>query len=40
MKLEFHHVNFVSEDIEEMDIFYQDIMQMETISPEKFQIRD
>ena len=36
MKLEFHHVNFVSEDIEEMDIFYQDIMQMETIPPEKF----
>ena len=36
MKLEFHHINYVSENIEELDIFYQDIMQMEKISPEKF----
>ena len=36
MKLEFHHVNYVSKNIEELDIFYQDIMQMETISPRKF----
>ena len=36
MKLEFHHINFVSENIEELDMFYQDIMQMESISPKKF----
>ena len=30
MKLEFHHINFVSENIEELDMFYQNIMQMET----------
>ena len=36
MKLEFHHINYVSENIEELNIFYQDIMQMETIPPEKF----
>ena len=36
MKLEFHHINYVSKNIEELDMFYQDIMQMETISPKKF----
>ncbi len=36
MKLEFHHINYVSKNIEELDVFYQDIMQMETISPKKF----
>ena len=36
MQLEFHHINYVSENIEELDIFYQDIMQMQTISPTKF----
>ena len=36
MKLEFHHINFVSESIEELDMFYQNIMQMEAIPPEKF----
>ena len=36
MKIEFHHINFVSEDIEELDMFYQNILQMETIPPEKF----
>ena len=36
MKLEFHHINFVSENIEELDMFYQNIMQMEIIPPEKF----
>ena len=36
MKLEFHHINYVSENIEELDIFYQNIMQMETIPIEKF----
>ena len=36
MKLEFHHINFVSENTEELDMFYQNIMQMETIPCDKF----
>ncbi len=36
MKLEFHHINYVSQNIQELDLFYRDIMQMETISPKKF----
>ena len=36
MKLEFHHINYVSEDVEELDNFYRNVMKMETISPEKF----
>ena len=36
MKLEFHHINYVSENITELSMFYQDIMQMETIPPENF----
>ena len=36
MKLEFHHINYVSTNIKELDIFYQDIMQMNAISPKKF----
>ena len=36
MKLEFHHINYVSEDIEELYVFYQNIMQMDAISPKKF----
>ena len=36
MKLEFHHINCVSENIEELHIFYQDVMQMETLPPNNF----
>ena len=36
MKIEFHHINYVSKNIEALDIFYRNIMQMETIPPEKF----
>ena len=36
MKLEFHHINFVSQNVEELDMFYRNIMQMETISSDKF----
>lgn len=36
MKIEFHHINFVTKNIEELDMFYQNILQMEKISPEKF----
>ena len=36
MKLEFHHINYVSQDVEVLDSFYRNVMKMETISPEKF----
>ncbi len=36
MKLEFHHINYVSQNIDELNIFYQDILQMKTISSEEF----
>ena len=36
MKLEFHHINYVSQDVKELDSFYRNVMKMETISPEKF----
>ena len=36
MKIEFHHINYVSQDVEELDNFYRNVMKMETISPEKF----
>ena len=36
MKIEFHHINYVSENIEELYVFYQDIMQMDAMSPKKF----
>ena len=36
MKLEFHHINFVSQNVEELDMFYQNIMQMKIIPAEKF----
>ena len=36
MKLEFHHINYVSQDVEELDNFYRHVMKMETLSPEKF----
>ena len=36
MKLEFHHINYVSQDVEELDNFYRNVMKMEIITPEKF----
>jgi len=36
MKLEFHHINYVSQDVEELDNFYRNVMKMESIAPEKF----
>ena len=36
MKLEFHHINYVSQDVEELDSFYRNVMKMETIASEKF----
>ena len=36
MKLEFHHINYVSQDVEELDNFYRNVMKIEIITPEKF----
>ncbi len=36
MKLEFHHINFVSKDIDSMNQFYINILEMDSIPIEKF----
>ena len=36
MKLEFHHINFVSKDVDKMDKFYKKILNMESIPLENF----
>ena len=36
MKLEFHHINYVSRDVNELDDFYQNILQMESLSSQNF----
>ena len=36
MKLQFHHINYVSQDVEELDNFYRNVMKMEIIAPEQF----
>ena len=36
MKLEFHHINFVSKDVDKMDKFYKKILNMEGIPLENF----
>ena len=36
MKLEFHHINFVSKDVDKMDKFYKKILNMKGIPLEKF----
>ncbi len=36
MNLEFHHINYVTKNVEELDRFYRDIMQMKAMPPEKF----
>ena len=36
MKLEFHHINYVSKDVGELDDFYRNILQMESLSPQNF----
>ena len=36
MTLEFHHINYVSQDVDELDNFYLNVMKMENIAPEKF----
>ena len=36
MKLEFHHINFVSKNIDDMNEFYINILEMDSIPIEKF----
>ena len=36
MKLEFHHINFVSKDVDKMNNFYKNILKMESIPIENF----
>ena len=36
MKLEFHHINFVSKNIDEMNNFYKKILSMDSIPVENF----
>ncbi|MDB3916098.1 VOC family protein [Alphaproteobacteria bacterium] len=36
MKLEFHHINFVSKDVEKMNNFYKNILDMDSIPIENF----
>jgi len=36
MKLEFHHINFVSEDVSKLHDFYTKILQLDNIPIENF----
>ena len=36
MKLEFHHINFVSKDVDKMDKFYKKILNMKSIPLKNF----
>ena len=36
MKLEFHHINFVSKDVTKLHDFYTKILQLENIPMENF----
>ncbi|MEJ6393854.1 VOC family protein [Gymnodinialimonas sp. 2305UL16-5] len=36
MKLEFHHVNFVSEDVDRMHAFYTEVLGLDDIPPTNF----
>ena len=36
MKLEFHHINFVSKDVDNMNRFYTNILEMDSIPIENF----
>ena len=36
MKLEFHHINFVSKDVSLMNNFYRDVLGMDEIPVDKF----
>jgi glyoxylase I family protein len=36
LKLEFHHINYVSKDVDGLQRFYIDILKMEPIAPQNF----
>ena len=36
MKLEFHHINYVSKDVDALHKFYVDILKMDDIAPQNF----
>ena len=36
MKLEFHHINFVSEDVDRLHAFYTDVLGLDDIPAERF----
>jgi glyoxylase I family protein len=36
MKLEFHHINFVSKNVDGMNDFYKRILEMDSIPTEHF----
>ena len=36
MKLTFHHINYVSKNIEELNDFYKNILQLETVPETNF----
>ena len=36
MKLEFHHINFVSEDVDRLHAFYTDILGLDSMPIELF----
>ena len=36
MKLEFHHINFVSKDVDKLHDFYTNVLQLDNISMENF----
>ena len=36
MKLEFHHINFVSKNVDELDAFYKNVLQMDAIPERNF----
>tara|TARA_B100000700_G_C14908198_1_gene790868 strand:+ start:146 stop:574 length:429 start_codon:yes stop_codon:yes gene_type:complete len=36
MKIKFHHINFVSKDVDRLNDFYKNILQMESIPAENF----
>lgn len=36
MKLEFHHINYVSKDVDALQDFYVDVLKMDPIAPQNF----
>ena len=36
LKLEFHHINYVSKDVDALHKFYVDILKMDDIAPQNF----